>query len=188
MLDLPHMAPLKAYAAHLRQQSSGVEVPDFDPLDGGIQARALFLFEKPGPMTSESGKRAGSGFISRNNNDETAASTFVFLRQAAIPRTETILWNLIPWWNGTRKVTRQERLAGLATIDELCGLLPALKVVVLVGRIAGRAADHFSSRGLPVLTSAHPSPLVKAASLSKWQSIPEEWAKVHEHLTGVERG
>ena len=70
MLDLPHMAPLKEYAAHLRHQSGGLEAPDFDPLDGGIQARALFLFEKPGPMTSESGKRAGSGFVSRNNNGD----------------------------------------------------------------------------------------------------------------------
>ena len=59
MLDLPHMAPLKAYAAALRRP--GTEVPDFDPLDGGVAARLLFLLEKPGPMTAEHGKRAGSG-------------------------------------------------------------------------------------------------------------------------------
>jgi hypothetical protein len=43
------------------------EVPDFDPVDGGIGARALFLLDAPGPMTSEAGKRIGSGFISRFN-------------------------------------------------------------------------------------------------------------------------
>jgi hypothetical protein len=47
-------------------------VPDFDPLDGGVNAQVLFLLEKPGPMAAEDGKRAGSGFISRDNDDGTA--------------------------------------------------------------------------------------------------------------------
>ncbi len=48
-----------------------LEVPDFDPMDAGVEARILFLFEKPGPMTSKhkTGKRVGSGFISRDNDD-----------------------------------------------------------------------------------------------------------------------
>src|SRR5687768_13788587 len=74
MLDLPHMAPLKAYAARLRRP--GIEVPDFDPLDAGVRARVLFLLEKPGPMTAEHGKRTGSGFVSRNNDDSTAEAIF----------------------------------------------------------------------------------------------------------------
>src|SRR6476659_4548988 len=60
MLTSPHVAPLAAFAQSLRdaaasgasivaQVGTGVyEVPDFDPLDGGIGARLLFLFEKPG--------------------------------------------------------------------------------------------------------------------------------------------
>ena len=44
MLHLPHMTPLTAYAAELRRHCA-VEVPDFDPMDGGVDARALFLFE-----------------------------------------------------------------------------------------------------------------------------------------------
>jgi hypothetical protein len=46
MLTLPHIAPLTAYAASLRLRGS-VEVPEFDPLDGGTNARVLFLLEKP---------------------------------------------------------------------------------------------------------------------------------------------
>jgi len=46
MLGLPHMVQLKTFAERLR--GPGLEVPDFDPLDGGVEARALFLFEKPG--------------------------------------------------------------------------------------------------------------------------------------------
>src|SRR5690348_5073585 len=76
MLDLPHVAKLTAYTAELRRD--GKEVPEFDPLDGGTNAQVLFLFEKPGPMTAESGIRTGSGFISRDNDDPTAEATFNF--------------------------------------------------------------------------------------------------------------
>jgi hypothetical protein len=71
MLGQSHIAKLTTYASKLRE-GGDVEVPDFDPLDGGGDARALFLFEKPGPMTAESGRRPGSGFISRDNDDPTA--------------------------------------------------------------------------------------------------------------------
>ena len=36
----------RGYAAKLRLRG-GVEVPEFDPLDGGVDAQVLFLFEKP---------------------------------------------------------------------------------------------------------------------------------------------
>ena len=68
LLNDPHIAPLTAYAVGLWHP--GVEVPDFDPFDGGVDARALFLLEKPGPLTAASRpdvRRTGSGFISRDN-------------------------------------------------------------------------------------------------------------------------
>jgi hypothetical protein len=76
MLTLPHIAPLSAYAAKLRLRGS-VEVPEFDPLDGGVNARILFLFEKPGPMTADGStfsERSGSGFISRDDPTAEALS------------------------------------------------------------------------------------------------------------------
>jgi hypothetical protein len=72
MLHEPHIAPLTDFAARLRERGS-IEVPDFDPFDGGIHAQVLFLFEKPGPMTASNN---GSGFISRNNDDRSAEATF----------------------------------------------------------------------------------------------------------------
>src|SRR5258707_532063 len=92
MLALPHMARLVSYTAGLRLD--GMQVPEFDPLDGGVDAKILFLFEKPGPMTAEDGRRAGSGFISRDNNDPTAEATFDFMGQAGIPRKSTVIWNI----------------------------------------------------------------------------------------------
>ena len=177
MLDLPHVAPLTEFAARLRRRGIG-EVPEFDPLDGGINARVLFLFEKPGPMTSESGKRVGSGFISRNNNDPTAEATFKFMNEAQIPRSLTVIWNVIPWWNGTVKVTREELTNGAGCVMDLMALLPNLKVVVMVGVKAGRAEPYLKSTGLSLLTSDHPSPKVRAIHPERWRAIPSEWAKV----------
>lgn len=173
MVSEAHMAPLTAYAARLRERGS-VEVPDFDPLDAGIHAQILFLFEKPGPMTASSG---GSGFISRNNDDPSAEATFNFMTRAGIPRNLTLTWNVIPWWNGTRRITTDELRQGVASVRELINLLPSLRAVVLVGRKAAKAKPYLSTEtNLAVFTSAHPSPLVRASHPESWNAIPSQWA------------
>ena len=47
--------------------------PWFDPDDGGTSARALFLHENPGRRATTA---RDSGFISADNNDDTAANFF----------------------------------------------------------------------------------------------------------------
>jgi len=80
LLTAPHILPLTQYAATLRERlGQNVFVPNFDPLDGGINAEFVFLFEKPGPKTDST--NGGSGFISRDNNDETAKSVFEFMNR-----------------------------------------------------------------------------------------------------------
>lgn len=180
MLREPHVAPLTTYAATLRDRNMG-EVPNFDPLDGGIDARVLFLFEKPGPKTSEAG--GGSGFISRNNDDPTAEATFGFMQEANIPRKITVTWNVIPWWNSTRGITSEELRRGAACVAELSDLLPQLRVVIFVGVKAAQARPYLDSRSLQLLTSDHPSPLVRAKFPDRWRSIPVHWANVHQFLT-----
>ncbi len=70
-------------------------VPHFDPLDGGINARVLFLLEAPGA------KAVASGFVSRNNPDETARNFFDLNMAAGIARRDTVCWNVVPWYIGT---------------------------------------------------------------------------------------
>lgn len=179
MLDLPHIAPLTRFAQQLRSRRLG-EVPDFDPLDGGIDAEALFVFQKPGPMTAAEGNglRAGSGFISRNNDDQTAAATYDFMDRAGIPRQRTVTWNIVPYWNGTAKDTKAEMEDGVEALRQLTAPLPRLRAIVLVGNKAGRAARHLSAYNLAIFTSALPSPLVRATLPTRWNAIPGEWAKV----------
>lgn len=182
LLDLPHVRSLSDFARELRAEKPETFVPCFDPLDGGSEARILFLFEKPGPKTSPT--EGGSGFISRDNDDPTAEATFRFMREAEIPRHMTVLWNVIPWWNGVIKVTGAERDAGLRRAEQLVERLPRLRCVVLVGKKAAHACSTLETLGghVCLLESYHPSPRVKAAYPEKWASIPGVWAKAMEGL------
>ena len=47
LLGLPHMAPLTKHAAELRIKLGRDDVPDFDPLGGGVSSTALILMEAP---------------------------------------------------------------------------------------------------------------------------------------------
>ena len=79
LLTGEHVLSLVRFVQGIRdEQKLDKEVPNFDPLDGGVWAECLFVLEAPGKMAVE------SGFISRNNNDETA-KTFL---------SSIILWGL----------------------------------------------------------------------------------------------
>lgn len=171
LLALPHMAPLAAYVARLRRPDT--EVPDFDPLDGGTEARVLFLMEKPGPQAASRTDREDTGFISRDNNGETPKALRRFMLEAGLPRRDTVIWNVVPWWNGSIIVTASERAAGLGELPHALALLPRLHTAVLVGRTAARARPVL--QGLRILESAHPSPQVRAANRALWDAIPGIW-------------
>lgn len=170
LLAQPLHAPLADFAAGLRGQVPGL-VPDMDPLDGGTLARVLLLLEKPGPGA------ARTGFVSRDNASPTSAAIRAFLDEAGLPRGETLLWNTVPAWNGTIKVTGAEVRAGLAHLAALLPLLPRLDTVILVGARAARAEGLLRGTGLRLLHSAHPSPQVRAAFPDRWASIPGIWSR-----------
>ncbi len=183
LLIEPHMVPLVQFTNRLRATGHGI-VPNFDPLDGGILAQALFLFEKPGPMTDDTRSgRSGSGFISRDNDDPSAKAITAFMLQAAIPREMTILWNIVPWWNGTRRIASVEHRAGIAALLDLVTLLSKLKVIILVGSRAHRAEQAIAHLGLPIFKTAHPSPIVRASRPQLWATIPDQWAAAMPLLT-----
>jgi hypothetical protein len=99
------------------------------------------------------------------------------MRRAGIPRRQTLTWNIIPWWNGTRKVTGMELREGAGCVRELVALLPELRAAVLVGRKAARAEAYLREIDLELFTSSHPSSPVKAKFPERWNAIPSEWMK-----------
>lgn len=142
-----------------RDTGLGRAIPYFDPLDGGVNAKCLFLLEAPGPRAVE------SGFISRNNPDPTARNWLVMLKEAGLRRKDTVLWNIVPWYVGDkgriRPVRRSDLGKALPYVRELLGLLPSLRTVVLVGRKAQLARKDIARfTEVKIRETLHPSPLV----------------------------
>jgi len=176
LLIQKHMEELNSFVKNIAQANPNCFVPNFDPLDGGHNASALFLFEKPGPKTDP--ENNGSGFISRDNDDLTAKATDNFLKNIGIDRKTTILWNFIPMWNKTRSIKRAEVEMGNKYLPEFLSILKQLKVIILVGRKA-QSAEHIIDRNkYRIIKSYHPSPIVRARYPIQWQQIEDEWKRV----------
>lgn len=160
LLGGDHVAPLTAFVRQIRLETGhGQAVPFFDPLDGGTRASCLYLLEAPGAQA------VSSGFISRNNPDESAKNFFELNVEAGIARDTTVVWNIVPWYIGSgtkiRSAGRADIASGLPWLEQLLSLLPHLRVVVLMGRKAAVAEPRLRA-GRPELhlvKSPHPSPL-----------------------------
>jgi uracil-DNA glycosylase len=106
-----------------------------------------------------------SGFVSRNNPDETAKSFMLLNEAAGIARSRTVVWNIVPWYIGSgqriRPATGKDIDEGWPYVVRLLDLLPRVAVAVLVGRKAQRARRHFVALrpDVAVFDCPHPSPL-----------------------------
>lgn len=159
LLQEEHIYPLTRFVEDLRNEKGlENEVPYFDPLDGGIRAKVLFTLEAPGP------KAVSSGFISRNNPDESAKNMYNLLYEARFERNETVLWNIVPWYLGTgrkiRPAKNKDIYEGLIYFERLLKLLPSLRAIVLVGKKASKAKTSIGKiSNLKIFEAYHPSPL-----------------------------
>lgn len=143
----------------MRRKAPCYKVPDFDPLDGGESAQVMFLLEAPGP------KAIASGFISRNNPDETAKNFFLLSQEAGIDRRRTIIWNAVPWYIGSgikiRPAKRDDVREADAWLKELLKTLRQLRMVVLVGKKAlyTRGVIQDVRPDMELMVMPHPSPM-----------------------------
>ena len=177
MLNQPHIEPLCKYLQTIKAQHPEKDLPSFDPCDGGVFARSLFLLEAPGP------KAVDSAFISRNNPDPSARNICGFLQKANISRRDTLLWNIVPWYVGNenriRAVTKEDIEQSLPYLEELVGLLPLLKVIVLVGKKAQSANIEMQKlTNTSMINTHHPSQRV----FNMW---PQKKDEMREHLAQV---
>jgi len=159
-LNAVNTKPLTHFVEEIRKETGmGKNIPYFDPDDGGVDARCLFLLEAPGPKAVE------SGFISRNNPDETARNFFDLNQQAGIPREVTVTWNIVPWYIGTGKKIRaannHDILEGIEYLTQLLFLLPKLELVVLIGKKAQKAEVVIKEQipEMELMSMYHPSPM-----------------------------
>jgi uracil-DNA glycosylase len=170
-LDEPHIAPLNALARRIQVIHPGV--PFFDPDNGGTNACMLCLLEAPGPNAMD--------FVSQDNNDQTAENMHRLMDAAALSRSDVVLWNVVPFYIGAAdrsklRAARQSDLdAGRPWLVELFGLLPKLKVTVLLGSKARSARSLVMTLrpDICLLEGWHPSPLAMNREPGRWQQLQD---------------
>jgi uracil-DNA glycosylase len=134
-------------------------VPAFDPENGNEAARFLFLLEAPGP------KAIATTIISMNNPDPTARNFKAQIAAARISKNEIAIWNVVPWYIGTKKSYEKIRSANSTDLERGIAYLPSvldrmknLECVVLVGSKARMAHIALSRMtNARILSCHHPS-------------------------------
>lgn len=131
----PHVAPINQLVDEMRRER-GAGMPYVAPIYGGIAAEVLFMFQDPGRGTDEA--RAGSGFLCAENDDPSAQLFAECLDAAGLAVSRVVTWNASPWLRpGPRgSPTAQELESGVEPAIRLLSLLPELRVVILMGKIA----------------------------------------------------
>jgi hypothetical protein len=160
-------------------------VPWFDPADGGVNARILWLLEAPGRRATE---RHGSGIISCDNNDGAAENTWRTRTEAGVSRLEVVHWNVIPYYIGSDTKIRAWRPDDVAyagpLLAELMQLLPRVRAVILGGKAAQAGWLDHRPAGIhvreircphPSVTNVNTRPEVWPAVVAAWHSAAE-WA------------
>ncbi|WP_432501836.1 uracil-DNA glycosylase family protein [Kineococcus arenarius] len=181
-----HVRPVNELVDALRATGAGW-VPHVAPHHGGVDARALLVLRSPGRATAA---RGGSGFLSTENDDETAKTMSELLVGVGIDTRSIVLWNAYPWLIDGAPSTTQVK-AGSEPLVRLLDLLPDLRVILLHGGEAQRCWQHAVVRypalrsRLPVVRTYspspqalfHPDPEVRAARAAHRQAAYAEVAR-----------
>jgi len=122
----PHVGPLNQIVDELSIQCPN-KVPYFDPFDGGINSKLLFILRSP-VLGAEQ-----SGIVSRDNDDAAAATTFRVFDEVGIPRGQTTLWNMIPWYSKP-PFKKYDIEFGVSCLTKILAQFSSLEAIVFAGR------------------------------------------------------
>lgn len=157
----PHIAPINRLVDDLGRDRPDDRPPYVAPMYRGVDAPVLAVLRDPGPKAAGA---QGSGFLSVENDDQTAERQCVFFEQAGLDPADVLPWNAYPWYINAAP-NRAQLTAGLDPLRRLVELLPRLRVVLLLGRDARAAWQMFltrhrglvAERELVALSTYHPS-------------------------------
>jgi uracil-DNA glycosylase len=159
LLSQPHVQSLSAFRKRLLQAlPPEAFVPNFDPLDAGIEARVLLLLETPGRVPRK------TLFTSLDNPSATSKNLKSLVAESGLKRSNLLMWNLVPWDIGletkVQPTTSAHHSVGTRALLELLALLTKLHAVVFIGTKAQVAMPTVRDghKNLALIPCPHPSP------------------------------
>ncbi|MEP6755237.1 MAG: uracil-DNA glycosylase [Chthonomonadales bacterium] len=174
----PGIEPINRFVDEI-YGANGLNIPYVAPIYGGVNARMLNILRDPGP---QAGGDKGSGFISMENNDPTAARLYELCENSGLKSSDLMLWNIFPWYIN-EKPTKVQLTEGLEPLKHILEMLPNLRVIMLHGVDAQRGWKMFEEafpsyaleREIVVIPTFHTSsqafihrdPAVRLAKLQK---------------------
>lgn len=185
-----HVTTLNTLVEKMKnERGPGAAIPWFDPADGGVHATTLLLLEAPGPQAAPLKRRSPSGFVSLDNDDQTAQNLHELVHAAGVDRSSLVIWNIVPWYLGDesgqriRAATQEDTDEAARWLDELLALLTRVEVAVLLGRraqVGWLNATASAVRPLPIFACPHPSPRALAGH-------PERRERIRDILAAATR-
>jgi hypothetical protein len=156
-----HVEPLNRLIDELGDAEPDARPPYVAPMYRGVQARVLAILRDPGPRA---GGVRGSGFLSIENDDQTAERQMQFFAEAGLDPAEVIPWNAYPWYINAAP-TKAQLARGVEPLHRVVELMTELRVVLLAGKDAQAAWRLFCSvhgaeiarRGIHAVSTYHPS-------------------------------
>jgi hypothetical protein len=131
----PHTAPFVRLIEEMRRAGGeGCIVPDVDPEFGGTEARAFVLLNHPIRTTSR--RHRGSGLLSLDNADQTAANCYQFYEDVGLDRRYTVHWNASPWMDSNGDPLNLDVVLAVHHTARALGLLHDLRIAALLGKQA----------------------------------------------------
>lgn len=177
---------LHRYDLHVEQLNKAVDllslkcskvVPYFDPLDGGIHAKLLFVLRSPVLGAVE------SGFVSRDNNDAAAANTFRVFENAGIPREQVALWNAIPWYSKP-PFRKADIELGACCLEKVLPLFPSLVSVIFAGSVSRDVSKLIDSK-LPFHFTPSPGAQSRLSDPHFIETISEALTSIWVGIAGI---
>lgn len=158
-LSAAHVQPFAAWRTQTlgAMSRAGVSdpagrLPEVDPASGGVRARVLVLHA--GPEQHVLATNGGSGMVSPDNDDDSAARMWKLRASAGLTRSDVLEWNVIPWEVGLKL----GRPLAAAALGRWLSLLQSPHRVVLLGTAAHKFRPDVIARLGRVQITEAPSP------------------------------
>jgi uracil-DNA glycosylase len=185
LINESHIKPLSEFVEYLRREKGKhFDISYFDPCDGGVRARLLAVAEAPGPKAIE------SGFVSRNNNDETAENTNRIIKKSGLKREDTVIWNIVPWYLVSGGIIRPPNSGeideGIRYFSELLKILTNLRAIFLIGKKAQFALENLPlPQEIKVFITSHPSPQNINTRPEAEKQITQVFSEANDYLRSI---